>query len=172
MDWQKYRDTVESNLLNADYEEIDDVDHNFDFVYTKKKMAGYVDNGYERRFIALTYADTVSIGSINDAVTQLQEVVDDSTTVGHVGTKRAALASTPKFVVIATDSLADTDIRDHVEDSEFMTGSSFTAPVIAELEEGGGLRGPDVKLSHTLPKRRNLPKRQAVKRLISKGLEP
>lgn len=64
----------------------------------------------------------------------------------------------------------DGDVREQATKRDFVTGNSITVPVIVELESGGFRSGTEV--SHPLPKRRQLPKRRAVKKVVGAIYEP
>lgn len=163
MDYEKYKATVRSNFQTNDYESVADAD-GFDLLASKTIMASQLDTGVERRYLSLDWHDTVTLDTVTDTVDSIRSVAQEQQRVGDLTAGKTGLTTTPVFAGIVTDSLEDGDVGEAATKRDFVNGTNITVPVVVELDSGGLRGGMDV--SHPLPKRRQLPKRRAVKKVV------
>jgi len=161
MEQEDYVEKVRLNAGNNGYDRVDADSELFDAVFTKRKTVSYLDNGVERRFVSVGIYDELDIGTINDALDELQEIADENTSVDSAG----GLATKPLIPIFAT-AHADDSVADAVSDMDATSNNGMRVPVIAEVGSGG-LMGSDVSLTSPLPPRRKLPRRRAVKKVVS-----
>lgn len=161
MEPEEYVEKVRLNAGNNGYDRVEAESDLFEAVFTKRKTVSYLDNGVERRFVSIGTFDELDIGTINDAIDELQQTADDNVSVDSAG----GLATKPLIPIFATTD-ADGGVTDAVEDMGATSDNGMRVPVIAEIG-GGGLMGSDISLTYPVPPRRKLPRRRAVKKVVS-----
>lgn len=161
MNTDEYVEKVKLHAGNNDYETVGVESELFEAVLTKRKVASYLDNGVERRFVAVGVFDDLDVAVINDAMNELQEIADDNVNIDSAG----GLATKPLIPVFATTG-ADDSVKNTVEDMGATSNKDLRVPVVAEIGDGG-LMGSELSLTYPLPPRRKLPRRRAVKKVVS-----
>jgi len=161
MEQDDYLEKVRLNAGNDGYEPVESESELFEVVLTKRKTVSYLDNGVERRFVAVGIFDDLNTGTVNDALDELQDIADENVSVDSAG----GLATKPLIPIFVTSN-PDDSVTGAVDDMSATSSNGMRVPVIAEVGSGG-LMGSDVSLTYPLPPRRKLPRRRAVKKVVS-----
>jgi len=161
MNPEEYVEKVKLHAGNNDYETVDTDSDLFDAVVTKKKLASYLDNGMERRFVAVGVFDNPTVATVNEGIEELQEIADENVKVDSAG----GLATKPLIPIFATASASD-NLKETVSSMDAVTNKNMRIPVVAEISDGG-MMSSAVSLTYPIPPRRKLPRRRAVKKVVS-----
>lgn len=170
MDPEDYTEKALLNLSNNGYEKVDSSPEFFPEVYHKTITASNLDAGRERRFIGLAQVDEVEISTIRGALEELENIGKDNIVIDNAAADAVNFTSMPLIPAFVSSDVSD-DMKSTVSDMDTVTGSNIRVPIIVDLSGGGGLRGPDFDLTYPLPKRRHLPRRRSVKKLVSTVFE-
>lgn len=173
MDATEYREKVLFNLEDYEYEPIESDSDGFPDVYSKTKTMSTLDAGRERRFIGISDPDgSISVDAVREGIRELNEVAEENVKVANITVGSGGLSSTPTFPVYISENEIDDDVKSTVKGMDSINKSDISVPVLAEIGDGGGLLGgSEVELTYPLPGRRNMPRRRAVKKIVSKVFE-
>ncbi|NGM71423.1 hypothetical protein G6M89_20915 [Natronolimnobius sp. AArcel1] len=166
MDTDEYIEGVRFSLQDHEYKTVETDKGQFEGIYTKTKTVSYLDRGRECRCIApAIVGGDLSLETVRSGIDALESVAESGLSSDTVGVDK--LSSTPLFPAFITNEPIDGVIKERVSDMDSAKGNDLKVPILVEVSEGGRIRSGGVSLTYPVPPRRQLPKRRAVKSLVS-----